>query len=68
MENDPITALVMKSLRNCMHQEGRNGGEKPWLQNQTLVMRMTEILIEVHWDRKAKGKGKADHKGKLLLN
>ena len=48
MENDPMTALVMKSLRNCMHQEGRNGGEKPWLWNQTLVMRMTEILIEVH--------------------
>lgn len=48
MENDPITALVMKSLRNCMHQEGRNGGEKPWLWNQTLVMRMTEKLIEVH--------------------
>ena len=33
MENDPITALVMKSLRNCMHQE---------------VMRMQKILIEVH--------------------
>ena len=48
MENDPITALVMKSLRNCMRQEGRNGGEKPWLWNRTLVMRMTEILIEVH--------------------
>ena len=33
MENDPITALVMKNLRNCMHQE---------------VMRMQGILIEVH--------------------
>ena len=48
MENDPITALVMKSLRNFMHQEGGNGGEKPWLWNQTLVMRTTEIQIEVH--------------------
>ena len=27
MEDDPITAVVMKSLRNCMNQEGRNGGE-----------------------------------------
>ena len=33
MENDPITAPVMKSLRNCIHQE---------------VMRMREILIELH--------------------
>ena len=33
MENDPITALVMKSLRNCMHQE---------------VIRMREILLEVN--------------------
>ena len=64
MENDPITALVMKSLRNCMHQE---------------VMRMREILIEVHLrkpvmqekkeksqDLKKTGKGKAGHKGNLL--
>lgn len=29
MANDPITAVVMKSLGNCMHQEGRKGGEKP---------------------------------------